>query len=248
MGEKMKEVFKLGASLFGKLILVGVMCFFIVISISVISMGLFTENIGYKAMGVKEGSTEQVELYEHYFADGDDTKKKEFEEQGYKVSEVSIRSELSGSGNAFFLTVTQLFSTVLLICIIYPVLWQKGTKDSNLVHFKHMPEDKLKGLKCASLAAAPQILLIIILAALSGSVTAALPTALIKFLYAPFYAFIHLICGNAATLGELSVIQLIGIVLLNLFIPLTGYVSYLLGYKNISISEKLTYKKNDSKI
>lgn len=242
----MKEIFKLSTSLFGKLILVSVMSFFIVISMSVISMGLFTENIGYRAMGSKEGDTQQVELYEHYYADGEDTKKEEFESQGYTVSEVSIRSQLNGSGNAFFLIVSELFCFMLLVCIIYPNLWQKGTKDSNLVHFKHQAEDKLKGLKCGLLAAAPQTLIILVIALLSGSVTKAFPLPLVKFLYSPFYAFIELICGKATNLGQLNVLQLSGIVLLNLIIPATAYVAYLLGYKNISIGEKLTYKKNNN--
>ena len=50
-------------------------------------------------------------------------------------------------------------------------------------------------------------------------------------------------CGSAVYVSELSVIRLILLLLLPLVIPAVSCVSYILGYKNFSVGEKLIYKK-----
>ena len=99
----MKEVTKLGLKQFLRLILINVMCFFVVISFSVLSTAVFTKNIGYTAYGTSSESSEPEELYTYYYADGEDTKKQEYTDRGYTVSESKIRSTLSGTGMRFFL-------------------------------------------------------------------------------------------------------------------------------------------------
>ena len=91
----MKEVTKLGLKQFLRLILINVMCFFVVISFSVLSTAAFTKNIGYTAYGTSSESSEPEELYTYYYADGEDTKKQEYTDRGYTVSESKIRSTLS---------------------------------------------------------------------------------------------------------------------------------------------------------
>ena len=105
----MKENFKTGAKLFLKLIVVNIMCFFVVMSFSVLATAAFTKNVGYKAYGTSSDSSEPQELYTHYYADGDDTKKAEYEGRGFTVSESKIRSEMTRGGTAAFLAVSQIF-------------------------------------------------------------------------------------------------------------------------------------------
>ena len=83
MGINMKEVTKLGLKQFLRLILINVMCFFVVISFSVLSTAAFTKNIGYTAYGTSSESSEPEELYTYYYADGEDTKKQEYTDRGY---------------------------------------------------------------------------------------------------------------------------------------------------------------------
>ena len=243
----MKEIFKMGLSLFGKIIVINFMCFFLVISLSVLSNAVFTENIGYTAFGAKEGEEKTSQLYTYYFKDGEDTEKEKYEAEGYTITTSTIRSSISKTGNTVFLTVTQLFNIILLAGMIYPALWQRGTKDSNLVHFKHQPEDKLKGLKCGLIATVPSILLILVLTVLKSSATvSAFPSALLNMLLASTYSFNTLISMGAATLGDLSVLQMVLYIVLQFAVPLIAWAAYLLGYKNISLGEKFIYKKNKS--
>lgn len=244
----MKEIFKMGLSLFGKTVIINIMCFFLVISLSVLSTAVFTENIGYTAFGTMKDSEESVQLYEYYYEDGEDTEKEKYEEQGYTVTTSIIRSPVSKTGNTVFLTVTQIICLILLAGMIYPSLWQRGTRDSNLVHFKHQPEDKLKGLKCGMVAIIPSLLLLTVLTvAKSAKTISAFPVALLNMACASTYSFNTLICGDAVAIGDLSLLKMLLYILLQFLVPVIAYGAYLLGYKNISIGEKIMYKKNKEK-
>lgn len=243
----MKEIFKSGTRLFGKLIVVNIMCFFLVISMSVLGTAVFTENIGYIAYGTLEGSEESVKLYEHYTADGEDTKRAEYEAQGYTITESSVRSQISETGNKIFLTVTQVFCLLLLISFIYPTFWQMGTKDSNLVHFKHKKEDRLKGFKAGFIAIVPSVLLLLFLTVTKSGISGNFPVALYKFMNSSVYSFVNAAAGNATAFGQLSVLSIFVFLLLMLIVPIVAGAAYLLGYKNISLGEKFVYKKNKNK-
>ena len=243
----MKEIFKSGVGLFGKLIVVNIMCFFLVVSISVLCSAAFTENTGYIAYGTKEGSEEAVELYTYNYSDGEDTKRAEYEAQGYTITESTVKSPLSKTGNTVFLTVTQTFCICLLVAFVYPNFWNMGTKDSNLVHFKHKKEDKFKGFKAGSIAVVPSVLLLLFLAVTKSGFSAKFPVVIYKFLNSSVYSFIQLASGNASTFGELGIGAIIVYFLLIAIVPLTAFAGYMLGYKNISLSEKFIYKKNKTK-
>lgn len=243
MGVYMKEIFKSGGKLFLKTIVINIMCFFIVISFSVLATAAFTKNIGYKAYGTSSDTSSQTELYTYYFEDGEDSYKSTYEEQGYSVSTVSIRSQISGTGNVVFLTVSQIFCMLILISFIYPNLWHDGTNDSNLVRFKHKNEDKLKGFKIGAVAAIPNYLFLIFLVIAKLGAVPSFPMVLYKFLNSAFYSIIQIIVGSAVTVAELAVWRLMLLFILPLVIPIAAGVAYILGYKNISIGEKMVYKK-----
>ena len=104
-------------------------------------------------------------------------------------------------------------------------------------------EDKLKGLKCGLIAVAPALLLIIFILITKNTICAKLPVVLYKFLNSSYYSVIEVVVGKSATFGELAVLRMIPLFLIQLFVPLVSLTAYLLGYKNISIGEKFIYKK-----
>ena len=239
----MKEIFKDGGKLFLKTIVVNIMCFFLVISFSVLTTAAFSKNIGYTAYGTTGDSSEQTELYTYYYEDGEDAKKSAYEEDGYTVSTVSIRSDISKSGKTLFLIISQLFSILILCAFIYPDIWHNGTNDSNLVKFKHKSEDKFKGLKIGAIAAIPSYLILIFLVIARLGALPNFPMVLYKFLNSSVYSFIEVILGGTVTVSNLAVWRFILLFLLPLIIPAIAGISYILGYKNISVGEKLVYKK-----
>lgn len=237
----MKEIFLNGIKLYGRKIIIIIMCFFITVSINVLCSAGFSKDIGYNALGYTEGSNEYKELYTYYYKDGKDTKKAEYENQGYTIKTNKI-SQMTKKGNTLFLCVTQVFCTLLTIVFVYSPLWDIGCKDSNLVKFKHKKEDIFKGLKIGITATIPS--LIIFIAFIIGTLNSSkMPSAIYKFINCYNYSFIDIIFKNTKTIGEISALQFFLLFLLLLLIPLIAFIAYLLGYKDISLGEKFIYKK-----
>ncbi len=244
MVNSMKEIFKSGCTLFFKTIATNIMCLFLVMSFTMIFNGIFTENIGYHALGTTAENEQSVELYTHYYADGDDTKLAEYEAQGYTVSTIEIRSELSKGKSIGLDVITQIFCFLLLYTFIYPNLWHIGTKDSNLVNFKHKKEDLLKGLKIGLIASAPSIIFMLLLTLLPIKFATHFPVSIYKLCNSSLYSFISLATGGNTTMGALSLLQVVSLFFILLIPVAICTLAYLLGAKNISISEKFIYKKN----
>ncbi len=232
-------IFKKGLKLFGLSIVANVMCFILIISFSVLSTALFTEKIGYTMYGATAESEELKELYTYYFEDGDDTQKEKYEQKGYSLTEVTLRSQVSKTNKVVWSLVSQIFCLIMMISFIYNQLWQLGSKESNLVKFKSLKEDKLKGLKIGAIASAPSVIFLIF-----SVISKKVNIALFAFLNAYLYDLISLIANGAKSFGALDIWQILLLFVILLIFPATAYGSYLLGYKQFSISEKIIYKKN----
>jgi hypothetical protein len=241
----MKEIIGLGAKTFGKLVLVNILCVIIVLSISVIISNTFKENIGYMVYGVQEGKEEPEHLYNYYFKNGEDTEKAKFEAEGYtELSEHPITAATK-TGNKIFSTISGLLSFATLAVILYPSVWKEGSKDRNLVHFGHIAEDKFKGLKVGAIAVIPAFLLFAFFIVTKGSLTADFPVVWFKFLNSNAYSLIDLLQNGVVHLRDLPVLNLVLMALTQITVPIICYLAYLLGYKEISISDKLVYKKKE---
>lgn len=239
----MKEIFVGGIKIFGKLVIVTFMCFFLVISFNVFGNALFTENIGYTAYGTLQDSEESVELYEYYFADGEDLKRADFEAQGYTISEISIKSQMTKLESIGLGIVYQIFALIILITFIYTYLWQLGTKDSNFVHYNHKKEDKLKGLKMGAIAIIPSVLFLSFFVITKNGLSQNFPIAIYRFINSYAYSFIEWSTNSAMTFKQLGIGNIVLLYIIQLIVPITAFVSYLLGYKNIMLSEKILYIK-----
>ena len=239
----MKEILNGGVKLFGRLIIINIMCFFMVISINAIGTAIFTDNIGYIAYGTTEENDESQELYRYYFEDGEDNKQSQYEQQGYTITKVSILSNPSSAATMGLLLVIQCICLILLVCFIHPKLWQSGSKDSNLVKYNHKTEDVLKGFKMGLVAIVPSSLLLIVLVLTKNSISANFSMVLYKFLNSSFYSFIDFGTKTANVFKDLNVAQIILLFALPLIVPISSGISYLLGYKNISLGEKIVYEK-----
>ncbi len=235
----MKDLFKISATLYGKLIVATLMCFFIVISIAVITTALFTENIGYDVFGTKNDSAETQFLYTHYFADGEDTKLSDYKEQGYSVTTNNIKSKPDKKIKLAVDIFTQVIMIFLTSTFVYPTLWQRGTVDSNLSHFGHKKRDILLGFKCGLLAIAIPVVFTLIAYFTKINLT----TALYAFLNSQYYVVFSAIFGDATRLYDLNLWQIIITLCIYLIVPIISGVSYILGIKNISILEKIMYRK-----
>lgn len=240
----MKEYSKLGFKVFLRNLGATIMCFFLVISLNVITVGTMSETLGYKAYGTMKDTGKSEILYDYYYADGEDTERAKYEEMGYEISESKIIRVTKG-GNIFFLITTQFFCLMLTSAFLYSLLWKEGLKDNNLVRFGHKKADKLKGFKVGLIAAIPHFVFAIALFVMKYLTKTDLSISLIEFLNSPIYSFVRLVLGGESLL-DVSLISLIGYTLLGLIIPIVCAICYFIGYKDIYLGDKILYKKKKS--
>ena len=144
---------------------------------------------------------------------------------------------------AFYL-LSQLFSLIILIVLLWQCLYIVGFRDSNMVRTGHQTEDLYKGFKVGAIAQAPFIVFFIV------SIIINLKFSYFRIINSAYWTFLTAVCGafdteKAANMGmrEVGVLGIIGTVLILLIVPaLTGGI-YIMGYKGIDLFSKFVYKK-----
>ena len=244
------NIFKSGAKLSGSIIAASILSFFLCISISVICSALFTKNIGYDAYVYTKDGNEPVEKYQYLYTDtdgdgkddGTDTKKAEYEKQGYVVTTYQTRSVLEGANKAIFLSLTQVLNLILVISFAANSVYKQGFKDVNLVRTGHRKADLLKGFKIGAIANIPFFALFAILLILT-TVTPNFRTIWYAYLNSHFYSFVLWITGSAEVISKISVLQFVLLLLVQFIVPVISGIAYILGFKEINFTDKLLYKK-----
>jgi len=124
------DTVKLGFNLVLRYLAGILMSFVIFLSLGAIFTLPLTEAIGYDAYISDSTTGHSKKVYTHYFTDGEDTKKAEYESLGLTVYTVELRSELSGTGTALMLAAAQSMSIVLFISLVPNRLYRLGAKDA----------------------------------------------------------------------------------------------------------------------
>lgn len=246
------NIFKSGAKLSGSIIAASILSFFLCISISVICSALFTKNIGYDAYVYTKDGNEPVEKYQYLYTDtdgdgkddGTDTKKAEYEKQGYVVTTYQTRSVLEGANKAIFLSLTQVLNLILVISFAANSVYKQGFKDVNLVRTGHRKADLLKGFKIGAIANIPFFALFAILLIIT-TVTPNFRTIWYAYLNSHFYSFVLWITGSAEVISKISVLQFVLLLLVQFIVPVISGIAYILGFKEINFTDKLLYKKGE---
>ena len=136
---------------------------------------------------------------------------------------------------------SQTFSFLIFASMQYSSFWAMGDTDNNKVAYNHMTEDKLKGLKAGLLASIPYLLLYIALLLGKLGVIPNIIMYIYRFANASFMPILLKLLPNFPVVG-LSPFRFLGVFALLLVLPLVCEFGYILGYKRISITEKIIYK------
>ncbi len=250
------KIFKSGAKLWGSMVVAVLISFFLCASINAVCQAVFTETIGYTAHVYTEESDELVDSweYKYYDPDGDgndngtDEKKLKYEEENYIVQITSKQSTLEGSGMATFLIISQILCGILVVSFASSNVYKQGFKDSNLVRIGHVKLDKLRGFKIGLVANIPFFVMFGLLVACGLGLSPNLRVTLYGYLNGYFYPIIHLIagCSTKTVVSELNVLQYILLFLVQFIVPIISGIAYILGFKEINLSEKIVYKKGDN--
>jgi hypothetical protein len=167
----------------------------------------------------------------------------EYEDKDYIVETQKKRSDLKDSGMAIFLIVTQLLCMIMVVSFASTASYKQGFKDSNMVRLGHKKKDMLKGFKIGLIGNVPFFAVAIFMIAATCGLAPGFKTSWYAFISGHFYSFIVWITNGAQTLGEVGVLQHVVLVLLQFIVPVISCVAYILGFKEINLTEKLVYKK-----
>ena len=137
------------------------------------------------------------------------------------------------------------FSQIILIGLfvvsIYVPFWEFGYNDRNYVNINKKKEDILQGTKIGFLISIPYFVTSFLMILVRLNVVKWLSYLFLVF-NSYFYYFIDsMIAKPDPALTPWWIIAVF--VVMPLFIPFVSSIGYVLGYKEISIKEKLLYKK-----
>lgn len=259
-----KQNIKMAANIFLWTVFAALLNFIIYMSFTMIFTGLSTRNIGERIFEIDENGS-RIVITEIY---NDETTTKNTEQTtaagtGTQTTAAGkttttgtasttttipgrykeiIRSDFPSGASLALDIISQTFLLVLFIAMAYSKLWTMGDKDSNLVQYKHLDEDKLRGLKIGLMAALPSFILYFILILSKLKVIAAKYFFFYRLLNVTFMPIVTRMAGKSVTSSvDVSWPALFGMLLTLAVLPLTCYIAYLLGYKNISLGEKFVY-------
>ena len=153
-----------------------------------------------------------------------------------------IFSMLKTTGLAMNL-VSLVLQAILFALIVYTKMWEMGDKNANAANFGHIEDDPLRGLKISLLAAIPSIISFLALIAdkafgfWSGMATA------YRICHTALYPVIVWSMGSLVSLTTADIswggIFCAGLPLL--FMPVVATLAYYLGYRHISLREKIVF-------
>lgn len=239
------QTLKLGFATLGKYIICLLMCFFVTFSfIAVFSM--FTlEMVGYDAaIFENEEAEEPIEQYQHYYSDGEDTKKADAEAKKYIVVTREFAGEFSGAPYIACHLIAQTVSLVLFVAVMSSSLNKKGRADLNAVNCGRAEEDKLKGFKAGLFPATFSLASWVCL--LLAKLDIFKPgLSIYSFSNYHFFGYQKLIFGQGVSVNPVDIsYSALFLALLPAVITLaTCTAAYILGYKDINLYEKAVYKK-----
>ena len=241
----MKDILKKSFKVYFLLFLANIMSFFLIISLNVITVAVSTENIGYVAYGTTEESQEPKQLYTHYYDQGEDTKKAEFENNGYTVTTSTVRSNPTKTATVVSKSISTVLCLIIVIAVLYNNLWKYGNNDRTAVKYRNQKEQTNKGFIVGLIASAPALLLLFLLTLFKNGFAKNISIRFFGLLNTYLFDFLNIISNNTV-FGNIAFWQVAVILLMLLIVPFSCWIAYYLGYKDVIISEKIVYKKKET--
>lgn len=241
MAAKTKNsVFKTAARVWLRLVLATFMCFIVWISIDAMGLSFFGQVTGYEIYAYDENGENPQLVTSHMFADDED-RSAEIETKDNEVL-TYIRAMSSGT-DATIGVISSVFTLLVFALFPYNILWKMGSHDENHVQLGRMDEDLVFGLKVGAVATIPSAALYLLLVLGKFGAFSGVILKWHRLINTPFIPYIDAVEMGAKTATELSFGSLLAVGATLLFVPFVCWLGYYLGYHQISIREKMVYKK-----
>ena len=247
MKKRTKKTLSVAGKVFLRLLLSLIMCAILYISISVLSSGLLSVNVGYRIY--EQAEDESVEMIEeHYYTDDEEVLTAEDLELKENQMFTSIRV-VPDTTAAVMEVIAQILLIVLLCIFPYSIMWQFGSRDDTNVRYRGQKPEPWRGVKVGALANAPFALLWLLLLAAKFGVMPGSFIQLYRLVTFPFLPYVNWLFGSVSSAVDADLWRILALIPTLLVVPAVCGVAYRLGGTQFSISEFLTFakKKEDTK-
>ncbi|MBE6778467.1 MAG: hypothetical protein E7541_03685 [Ruminococcaceae bacterium] len=239
MTKRTKNNIKKALGVWGRILSSTVLCFFLYFTMIFLVQIFSRTEVGYE---ITDANNAVVSSYTYAFEDDPSAVLKTAQE-GLKEGQAirRIYENMSPTVEAVFNVVVQLLMLLAVGVFPYSKMWKLGAKDANKVRYGRKKEDLLRGFKIGAIANTPFVVSYALLVLAKFGVI--LPQFIIVFRYIniPYLSIINWICPvTAAT--DMSILALLGVFLPFFFIPLVCGLGYILGYRDISLYERIVFR------
>lgn len=154
-----------------------------------------------------------------------------------------IRTEMAPGTKIAFDIIIQILMATLFIVFPYSHLWDQGDRDHNSVQFGHMAEDKWRGLKIGLLASIPAFAAFLLLIVFKAAQLVPQYVVYYRWINVCFWSiFNFFIPTSVLELSAVSWAAVPAMLIILAVLPLMTHIGYTLGYRQISIRDKIVYK------
>ncbi len=252
--QKRRDNWKIAGGCILRNIAATIMCFVMFASIYIIAMYLGTSQAGYVVMAVNEDTAETKMLYDFKFETDEngeqkvDTLYEQYEAEykdmvHWKLVKHPYQTDLSRPADLTVAILTQVLAFLIVFSMLYVKLWDRGDSDRNLVQFDRIRMDRFRGAKIGLLVDLPYAAIWLLL--LLGKLEFLPRQMLVLFNLANFHLFsiVNAVTDGATMATEVSWVGVLSLILTLVVFPVMCQISYTLGYRRISIKERLLYKR-----
>ena len=235
------KIIKQNLSILGRYAVCQVFCFFIVFSFVATCTMIGVQMVGYNAYVIDEN--EVVDEYVHYYSDGEDTKKAEFEANGYTVKTQEVPGKLEGAPLVVSVVLSQISCLVFFFIFVPYRVYKLGNEDAILIEREVICEDRLYGLK-STIMLSVVILVSYVILVLEKFGILDFGISVYKALNYYLYGYIELIFPDASSAMQIATTGIILAFLAVIIVPVSCGVAYKIGLKNVNLYEKIVLKKD----
>lgn len=234
------SVLKTAITVWLRLLFASLMCFIVWVSIDAMGLSFLGDVTGYEIYAYDENGENPQLVVSHTYAEGED-RSQEIEVEDNQAL-IYLRT-MSPAEDAAIGILSSVFTLLIFALFPYNVLWNMGSHDENYVQLGRMEKDIHFGLKVGAVASTPSAVMYLLLILGKLGVVSGVILKWHRLINTPFIPYIDAVEMGANTATELSIGSLLAVGATLLFVPFVCWLGYYLGYRQISIREKMVYKK-----
>lgn len=238
------SIWKAGFQVWIRLIFASIICFIVWFSIDAMCLSFLGEVSGYQIYAYDENGENPQLIISHTFAEGEDRTVDIALDENQVITKIRT---MSPTNTAVVGVVSSVFTWLIFGLFPYNIVWNMGSHDENYVNIGQMEEDSLFGLKTGLVATIPSAILYLLLVLGKFGLFPSVILQWHRLINSPFIPYIDAVEMGVKTVTELSFGSLLAVGATLLFVPFVCWLGYHLGYRGISIRERLVYKKNETK-